>query len=99
MTRKRDKKRDADKPKGMPDGAVAADQSKQVPNNSYSPSPLWYVDLPFKCVDCGSDEIWTAEQQKWYYEEAKGSLYATAIRCRECRRLAGIARPKRKPQL
>jgi hypothetical protein len=92
VTRKRDKKRDPSKPPGMPEGAVAADQSKQVPNNSYSPPPVWYVDMPFVCVDCGSEELWTAEQQKWYYEEAKGSLYATAKRCRECRRTAGIAK-------
>ncbi|MCA9221639.1 MAG: zinc-ribbon domain containing protein, partial [Planctomycetales bacterium] len=30
-------------------------------------------------------QVWSAQQQKWYYEVAKGSLYATAIRCRECR--------------
>ncbi|MCA9203194.1 MAG: zinc-ribbon domain containing protein [Planctomycetales bacterium] len=37
------------------------------------------------CVDCGKSQVWSAQQQKWYYEVAKGSLYATAIRCRECR--------------
>jgi len=30
-------------------------------------------------------EVWTAEQQKWYYEEAKGSIHAKAVRCRNCR--------------
>ena len=70
----------------IPRGAVPADPSQQVPNNSYSPPPSFYVDKEFVCVDCGRKEIWTAEQQKWYYEVAKGSLYATAVRCRECRR-------------
>jgi hypothetical protein len=69
----------------IPRGAVLADRTQQAPNNSYSPPPLYYLDIEFKCSDCGRDEIWTAEQQKWYYEVAKGSLYATAIRCRECR--------------
>jgi len=44
------------------------------------------VDLEFECRDCGRHEVWTARQQKWYYEVAKGSLYATAVRCRNCRR-------------
>lgn len=69
----------------VPFGAVAADKSQQVPNNSYSPPPDYYVDIEFTCKDCGRKEIWTAENQKWYYEVAKGSLYATAVRCRDCR--------------
>ena len=69
----------------LPLGAVAADKSQQPPNNSYSPPPDYYVDIEFTCKDCGSQEVWTAEQQKWYYEVAKGSLYATAVRCRDCR--------------
>jgi hypothetical protein len=70
----------------IPRGAVAADPSQQVPTNSYLPPPLFYVDKEFNCVDCGRREIWAAEQQKWYYEVAKGSLYATAVRCPECQR-------------
>lgn len=69
----------------LPRAAVAADISQQVPNNSYSPPPDHYVDLEFTCKDCGRHEVWTAKQQKWYYEVAKGSLFATAVRCRECR--------------
>lgn len=63
-----------------------ADLSKQVPNNSYGPVVVYYIDKPFNCIDCGKSEVWTAHQQKWYYEVAKGSLYATAIRCRNCRK-------------
>lgn len=84
MSRRRDKKRFS-KPNRVPTGAVVANVREQVPNNSYDPPPQWYVDKPFKCVDCGSEEVWTAEQQKWFYEVAKGSLYATAKRCRQCR--------------
>lgn len=70
----------------LPDGAIAADLSEQAPYNSYS-APLlpYYIDQPFTCVDCGAEEIWTAEQQKWYFETAKGPVGATAIRCRPCR--------------
>lgn len=61
-----------------------------APNNSYSGSEFMrsgrYTDLPFRCVDCGMDEIWTATQQKWWYEVAKGYIFSTARRCRTCRR-------------
>lgn len=70
----------------IPRDAVPADQSQQVPNNSYSPPPSFYLDKDFACDECGRVETWTGQQQKWYYEVAKGSLYATAIRCRACRR-------------
>ena len=59
MTRRRDKKR-FEKHIGLPTGAVAADLSQQVPNGSYDPPPLWYVDKDFVCVECGEEEIWTA---------------------------------------
>jgi len=38
------------------------------------------------CEDCGRQEVWTARQQKWYYEVVKVSLYARAVRCLDCRR-------------
>lgn len=70
----------------LPDGAVAADTSQQGPYDSYEMRPTYYMDKPFTCIDCGVPQVWTAEQQKWYYEVAKGSMYATAVRCRACRR-------------
>ena len=76
----------------IPEGAIAADLTQQAPNNSYSP-PLYYVDYPFTCVDCGSQEVWTAEQQKWYYEVAKGPIYPFAIRCRKCRQAERDVQP------
>ena len=81
----RKSKRDATK-NALPEDAVIADLSQQVPNNSYGAPVLFYVDKPFTCIDCGKNEIWTAQQQQWYYEVAKGSLYATAVRCRSCRK-------------
>src|SRR6188768_3827945 len=64
----------------IPEGAVAADLSQQAPNNTYDPR-TYYVDQPFQCVDCGKEEVWTASQQKWYCEVAKGSIYGQARRC------------------
>jgi hypothetical protein len=67
-----------------PVGRIPANLGEQAPNNSYSPL-LFYEDREFACVDCGKLEVWTAEQQKWWYEVAKGTIYSGAIRCRDCR--------------
>jgi len=68
-----------------PAGSVKADQQALAHNNTYDGLPVFYVDRVFSCRDCGKEEIWTAEQQKWWYEVAKGNLNATAVRCRKCR--------------
>jgi hypothetical protein len=61
-----------------------------TPHNSYSEPEFvtrgFYSDQPFNCVDCGKAEVWTARQQKWWYEVAKGDVFTTARRCRTCRR-------------
>lgn len=73
--------------KMIADGSlIIADPSKQAPNNSYGP-PTEYRDTGFTCVDCDKKEVWTAKQQQWWYEVAKGSINAGAIRCRDCRRI------------
>ena len=67
----------------------------------------YYQDVPFRCQGCGKEEIWTAAQQKWWYEVAKGYVYSTAKLCRPCRKkeqarraearrihLEGVARKK-----
>ena len=46
----------------------------------------YYLDRPFQCRDCGEQEIWTATQQKWWYEIAKGGVWTDPRRCRPCRR-------------
>jgi len=68
----------------MPKGAVAADLSQQAPNNSFAP-PFFYSDQEFTCYDCGAEEVWTAAQQKWYFEVLKAPIYGRAKRCRACR--------------
>ncbi|MDX2156326.1 MAG: zinc-ribbon domain containing protein [Hyphomicrobiaceae bacterium] len=70
----------------IPRGALLADPAKLVHDGTYGPRPRYYVDTPFACVDCGAAEVWSALDQKWWYEEAKGKLDSRANRCRECRR-------------
>ncbi len=46
----------------------------------------YYVDQPFICVGCNVQQVWTATQQKWWYETAKGDIWTVAKHCRPCRR-------------
>ena len=66
---------------------MPVDKTKLNLGNSYETPPDYYKDIDFICVDCGSNETWLAEQQKWWYEEAGGYYFATAIRCRNCRKI------------
>ncbi len=69
---------------------VPVNEKLLAPNNSYGAPDFvrrgHYVDIAFRCADCGSAEIWTGAQQKWWYEIAKGFVYSSAVRCRACRR-------------
>jgi transcription elongation factor Elf1 len=69
---------------------VVVNEGALRPYNSYGAPQFvyrgYYVDTPFRCKSCGKEEVWTATQQKWWYEIAKGYVYSTAVRCRSCRR-------------
>ena len=57
-------------------------------NNSYGPRFVldgFYRPRPFFCYDCGAAQVWTARQQKWWYETCQGSVYSVAVRCLACR--------------
>ena len=61
-------------PARIPRGAIAADQAKLLHDNTYGPRPIFYVDRPFTCIECGTQEVWSAKDQKWWYEEAQGKI-------------------------
>ena len=44
-----------------------------------------YVDKPFNCKACGTAQVWTETQQKWWYESAKGDVWTVAVLCKPCR--------------
>ena len=79
----------------VPAGAILAKREQQARNNSYLP-PLFYEDRAFTCAGCGKREVWTAEQQHWWYEVAKGPVQSTAVRCRGCRRKLRAARDEQR---
>ena len=86
--------------KPLPPGALPADSTKLKHINTYGSLPEYYIDYPFKCIDCGSSEIWTAEQQKWWYEDAKKHIDSFAVRCRQCRKKRkGLGRSESKSKM
>jgi hypothetical protein len=68
-----------------PAGAVLADQTELAHNNTYDLLPKFYVDRAIVCRQCGTEEVWAAERQKWWYEVAKGNIFTDAVFCRSCR--------------
>ena len=100
-------------PTPLPTGTAPVNEALLAPSNSYGAPQFvyrgYYLDLPFVCHGCGKEEVWTATQQKWWYEAAKGFVYSTAKLCRTCRReararsdesrrlhLEGLARKKKR---
>ena len=65
---------------------IPADRSAQKPNNSFGPV-MEYETKRVPCSGCGKPVVWTAEQQRTWYEEMKASIYATVnLRCDSCRK-------------
>lgn len=69
---------------------VAVDESKLGDYGPFSYPAFvgrgYYVDRPFRCKDCSREEVWTATQQKWWYEVAEGNVRSRATQCNACRR-------------
>ena len=77
------------RPIDRPIGTEPVTPSSLRPTNSYGIPDFvrrgYYQDYPFRCKGCGKEEIWTAAQQRWWYEEAHGDVWTVAVRCRSCR--------------
>lgn len=74
-------------PDGDESNSEPADPSVlQRYNNTCGPLPASYLARPFTCRDCGAEEVWTAKQQKWWYETVHGAIDSRAVRCLACRR-------------
>ena len=75
---------------------IPANPSEQQANNSRS-APREYRDKKVPCSGCGKRLLWTAEQQRYWYEEMKASVYAPInLRCENCRKIGqdGVHREK-----
>jgi hypothetical protein len=75
---------DPDYRPALPHGAVRGDPRRQlfccdVPR-------YFYVDLPRSCRACGTDFVFSAREQRHWYETLGFRLDAGAVRCLPCRR-------------
>ena len=63
--------------------ARRADISKQ----HYTVCPRhWYVDATFICSDCGREFVFTASEQRFWYEDRRFWIGSLPKRCAECRK-------------
>jgi len=70
----------------VPGMALADQEILARYNNTYGILPRYYLDHEFRCHDCGALGVWTAKQQKWWYEVIHASINTQAVRCLACRR-------------
>jgi len=48
--------------------------------------PPYFHDQPFTCADCKQQFTWTADEQRFWYEQLRGPIYSEATRCQACRK-------------
>lgn len=68
----------------IPPGAVRADPMLQ--NFCCSGPKLWYEDIERRCVQCQEAFVFTASEQRFWYETLHFNEASTAIRCLRCRK-------------
>lgn len=70
----------------MPAGVLAADMGRlALIHGPHFWHPGYYKDCAYRCRDCGANGVWSARDQKWWYEQVQGSLDSRASRCQSCR--------------
>ena len=70
----------------IPAYAVPGDPSKQVFCAVHNVPKYFYLDEGRSCVECGNDFVFTAIEQRFWYETLKFNFDSVAIRCPACRR-------------
>ena len=105
LARRRDRRERAAREKRMPpinpqrrSGSMLVNRLLLAAYSSYDVPEFvrdaYYYDHHFICRDCGVVQVWTAAQQQWWYETAKGGVFTRAVRCLNCRRAHRAARQK-----
>ena len=67
----------------LPRGAIIADTSKH--NAGYGVLDF-YIDITLDCTDCGKAFVFSATEQKYWYEELRFNIASVPIRCAVCRK-------------
>jgi hypothetical protein len=70
----------------MPTGAVRGDIRQQECCHFCHVPRYFYVDERKLCVQCGEPFVFSAKEQKYWYETLKFNFNSVAVRCAACRR-------------
>jgi hypothetical protein len=70
----------------LPPGAVRGDVRRQEFCPACHVPRYFYLDQDKACVQCGNDFIFSAKEQKYWYETLKFNFNSIAIRCPRCRK-------------
>ncbi len=73
------------KPK-LPKNAVAGNIREQMFCHMCHTPKYFYVDIERECVQCNQLFVFSAKEQKYWYETLKFNFHSSAIRCVSCRR-------------
>lgn len=73
-------------------GAVSIDHSTairaDIAKQDYTVCPRhWYVDAHMPCENCGKTFLWSATEQRAWFEEYRFYVDSRATRCKKCRAL------------
>ena len=67
----------------IPENALAANPDAQN-NQGGCSTKFYYQDIHYTCAGCGRPGVWTAQQQKKYFEVQKGNIYNEPKWCYKC---------------
>ena len=70
----------------LPKGALPGDVARQQYCTAHHVPKYFYVDEQRRCVQCKETFVFSAKEQKFWYETLKFNFGSSAIRCRRCRR-------------
>lgn len=70
----------------LPRGAVRGNIKSQSFCRMCHVPRYFYINQDKTCVQCGKDFVFSAKEQKYWYESLKFHFDSTAIRCPKCRR-------------
>lgn len=70
----------------LPPGAVRGDVRKQAFCGHCHFPKYFYLDRAMVCVQCGKQFVFSAREQKYWYETLKFNFHSVAVRCLQCRR-------------
>lgn len=78
---------DPDYKPSLPIGAIRGNVRSQDFCRMCHVPKYYYQDIDKTCVQCGQDFIFSAKEQKYWYESLKFHFDSVAIRCPKCRKV------------